>query len=124
MKLLCIIFAFLSLGLGILGIVLPILPTTPFLLLASFLFAKGSDRFHRWFISTKIYKNHLEDFVRTRAMTLKKKLCILIPVSTMLITTFILIDNFYARIAIGLVIILKYYYFSVHIATVKENKIM
>ena len=116
---LCIVLAFLSLGLGILGIILPILPTTPFLLLASYLFAKGSDRFHAWFISTKLYKNHLEEFVTTRAMTLKKKLCILLPVSTMLITTFILINNKYARIGISLVIILKYYYFFTHIETIK-----
>ena len=118
-KLLCIALAFLFLGLGILGIILPILPTTPFLLLASFFFAKGSDRFNKWFISTKIYKNHLEDFIKTRAMTLRKKLCILLPVSTMLIITFILIDSLYARIGIGLVMIFKYYYFFTHIKTTK-----
>lgn len=118
-KALYIILGFLSLGLGILGIIIPILPTTPFLLLTSFFFAKGSDRFHDWFISTKIYKNHLEEFIQTRAMTLKKKLCILLPVSAMLITTAIFVDNPYARTGIGLLIILKYYYFFNHIETIK-----
>lgn len=118
-----IVLAFLCLGLGILGLILPVLPTTPFLLLASYLFAKGSDRFHSWFISTKLYQNHLDEFVRTRAMTLKRKLSILLPVSTMLIITFILISSKAVRILIPIVIVCKYYYFFYHIETIKENKI-
>lgn len=119
-KVFFIVPAFLFLGIGLLGVALPILPTTPFLLLASFFFAKGSDCFNKWFISTKIYKKHLEDFIKTRSMTLKKKLCILLPVSTMLITTFILVNNLHARIGIALVIIFKYYYFFLHIKTIEK----
>ena len=70
--------------LGAIGVVLPILPTTPFLLLASFCFAKGSDRFNNWFTNTKMYKNHLENFVKERAMTLKQKVCLLAFADTML----------------------------------------
>lgn len=87
MRAIYIILAFLFLGLGFLGVMLPILPTTPFLLLASFFFTRGSERFNKWFISTKIYKKYLEEFITTRAMTLKRKLCIILPVSTMLIIT-------------------------------------
>lgn len=116
------ILAFTFLITGAIGVVVPILPTTPFLLIASFFFAKGSKRFNQWFLSTKLYKNHLEDFIITRAMTIKRKLCILLPVSAMLITTFMLIDNLYARIGIVCLIIFKDYYFFFHIDTIKVNK--
>lgn len=115
-----IILAFLFLGLGFLGVVLPILPTTPFLLLASYFFSKGSPKFNRWFLSTKLYKNHLEDFIETRSMTLKKKLCITIPVSTMLFFTAYRMDKTYTRIIIISLILFIYYYFSFQIKTVKE----
>ena len=64
-NILWLILGWLSLAIGSIGVVLPVLPTTPFLLVASFSFAKGSDRFHRWFTGTKLYKKHLEDFVRS-----------------------------------------------------------
>ena len=121
-KIIYIILGFLFLGLGALGVALPILPTTPFLLLASYCFAKGSDRFHKWFISTSLYKKHLEEFIQTRSMTLKKKLSILLPVSAMLITTAIFISNIYARLGISAIIVLKYYYFFAHISTVRQSE--
>ncbi|HEY5681299.1 MAG TPA: YbaN family protein [Pseudomonadales bacterium] len=50
-KLLFITGGWLSLALGIAGIPLPLLPTTPFLLLAAFCFAEGSDRLHDWLVN-------------------------------------------------------------------------
>ena len=67
LKIVWLTAAFLCLGIGAIGVILPILPTTPFLLVASFCFARGSERFHKWFMGTKLYKNHLDSFVkRTR----------------------------------------------------------
>ncbi|WP_291578679.1 YbaN family protein [Clostridium sp. UBA6640] len=111
---------FLSLGLGIVGIVLPILPTTPFLLLASYCFAKGSNKFHTWFIGTKIYKNHLEDFVKTRAMTLRNKLSILGTAFTMLMIAFILNNNLYIRSLIIVLCAIMAYYFKFKIKTIEN----
>lgn len=94
-KLLWLMIGIVSMVLGAIGVVLPVLPTTPFLLLASFCFAKGSDRFHKWFIGTKLYKKHLESFVTSRSMTLKTKLCILLPASAMLILAMLAMSNIY-----------------------------
>ncbi|WP_066720210.1 YbaN family protein [Clostridium sp. Marseille-P299] len=122
LRLLYLLFAFVFLGIGAVGVIIPVLPTTPFLLLASYFFAKGSEKFHRWFMSTKLYKKHLESFVNNRAMTLKTKLSILLPVSAMLLITFYFVNNLHARIFIAAVIVFKYYYFTFHIKTIKENK--
>ena len=119
MKLFFIILGFISMGLGCVGVILPILPTTPFLLLASFCFAKGSTRFHIWFTNTNLYKNHLENFVKTRAMTLRTKVTLLAFASTMLLIGFIMSDVLIARIIIAFLFIFKYYYFIFRIKTLK-----
>lgn len=122
MRILFICLGFIFVGIGAVGIVVPILPTTPFLLLASFFFAKGSKKFHDWFMSTKLYKKYLESFVKSRAMTLKAKLTILLPVSAMLIVTFIFVNNLHARIALVILFIAKYVYFFTQIRTIKEGE--
>lgn len=118
-KLLWLMIGIVSMVLGAIGVVLPVLPTTPFLLLASFCFAKGSDRFHKWFIGTKLYKKHLESFVTSRSMTLKTKLCILLLASAMLILAMLAMSNIYGRVFIVFLIIFKYIYFFTRIETVK-----
>ena len=52
-----------GLGLGAVGVVVPLLPSFPFLLLALVGFAKSSEKLHRWFLNTRLYKNNLESYV-------------------------------------------------------------
>lgn len=122
-KVIYLSLAFICTAIGAVGVVLPVLPTVPFLLLASFFFAKGSDRFHKWFLETKLYKNHLDSFVKSRGMTLKTKLCILLPVSAMLILTIIFLDNLHARIFLVCLIIFKYVYFFTRIKTLSPEEL-
>ncbi|MCF2667115.1 YbaN family protein [Faecalicatena contorta] len=109
------------LGIGAVGVALPVLPTTPFLLLASFCLAKGSRRLHEWFVGTKLYQNHLDSFVRNRAMTLKTKLGILFPASAMLLLAFAAMQNVYGRGFILFLILFKYIYFFTCIRTIREG---
>lgn len=110
----------LSMGLGLIGVILPVLPTTPFLLLASVCFVKGSDRFDRWFKGTKLYQKHLEKFVESKKMTLKQKWTILLFADFMLMFPFILIDSLHMRLFLILLILCKFYYFFVKIETIKN----
>lgn len=121
MKFIWLTIGFVTMAIGGLGVVLPVLPTTPFLLVASFCFAKGSDRFHNWFTGTQLYKKHLDSFVKDRSMTLKTKWCILLPASFMLIIAMIIMQNIYGRIFILILIGFKYIYFFTKIQTKKEK---
>lgn len=107
-------------GIGIVGIVLPVLPTTPFLILASVCFVKGSEKFDLWFRNTSIYKNYAEDFINDRSMTLKRKVGLMVFSDIMLAFPLVIVDRIYIRIFIVSVIIFKYYYFIFHIKTKKE----
>ena len=117
-----ITLGFIALGLGLIGVILPILPTTPFLLVTSFCFAKGSERFHSWFTNTNIYKKHLESFVKERAMTLKQKVVLLSFVNFMLAFPLILIDILPMRITIIVLIIIKLYYFIFRVKTITPEE--
>lgn len=117
-RIIWLLAGFLAMGIGAVGVALPVLPTTPFLLLASFCLAKGSDRFHRWFTGTKLYKRHLESFVENRSMTLKTKFSLLIPASCMLVLALLVMPNIYGRLFIVFLIIFKYVYFFTRIKTV------
>ena len=92
-KVLFITLGIISLILGIIGIFLPLLPTTPLLLLTSFCFLKGSDRLNEKFMQTKIYQKHVKKFKEQGGMTLKAKLTLTIPVSLLLLFMFITIDS-------------------------------
>lgn len=107
--------------LGSIGVIIPVLPTTPFLLLASFCFARGSDKINNWFKGSKLYKNHLESFVNKRAMTLKQKICILAFADTMIAIPLFLVDVMAMKVVLIMVIVFKLYYFTFKIKTIKPE---
>ena len=112
---------FLFLGVGAVGGFFPILPTVPFLLLASVCFGKGSRRVNDWFQSTKLYQNHLADFKKDRSMTMQTKFGILIPVTVLLLLAFFMMHNIYGRITIIVLLIVKYLVFLFWIKTKKAS---
>ncbi len=65
---------FLFVALGAIGIVLPLLPTTPFLLLAVFLFAKSSKKFHHWLIHHKVFGKYIYNYTVHKAITKRSKI--------------------------------------------------
>lgn len=60
--------------LAVLGVFLPLLPTTPFLLLASACFARGSERLHRWLLNNKLFGEYLRNVESGRGIPLRAKI--------------------------------------------------
>ncbi|QWC23927.1 DUF454 family protein [Bacillus haikouensis] len=118
-KVICIALGFIFMGLGIIGIVLPLIPTTPFLLLASYFFVKGSRRFEVWFKGTGVYKKHLEGFVQNRSMTFRQKAILMVFSDVMILLPFFMTDKLIVKVILSLIIVYKYYYFIFKIKTVK-----
>lgn len=119
-KAIYISLGFIFLGLGIVGIILPILPTVPFLLLTSFFFSRGSDKFNNWFHSTNIYKKHLENFTKHKVMTWYGQMILLSLVSLMLFMAMYSVNNLYMSICLTILILIKYLYFIFKIKTVSR----
>lgn len=79
-----LLLGFLSLALGAVGTVLPVLPSVPFFLLTVYCFARSSQRLHDWFIGTQLYRKHLESYVKKKGMRLSTKLGIMATVTLMM----------------------------------------
>lgn len=109
-------------GLAALGAVLPVLPTTPLLLLASFFFARSSPRFDAWFHGTKLYHRYLENFLARRSMTLRGKLSILAISLAAMGFSFWKVNAWWARVILAALAVFELYYFRFRIRTIKPGE--
>lgn len=78
MKILLNLIGVIAVVLAILGIFLPLLPTTPFLLLASACFVRGSERLHRWLRNNRLFGEYLRNIEDKKGIPLKGKIITLV----------------------------------------------
>lgn len=117
-----IVIGCISVGLGALGAVLPLLPAFPFLLLAAICFGKSSEKLHTWFVGTKLYKKNLESYVQGKGMTWKTKIRIMLIVTLMMAVGFIMMSRVpVGRIILAVVWLFHVFYFCFGVKTMKPE---
>ena len=122
-KIIFITVGCICLGLGTVGMILPILPTVPFYMATAFCFAKSSEKLHRWFISSEMYKKHLQSFVEKRGMLLKTKLTILTTVTLLMGFGFVMMSRVpVASVILAVVWVCHIIYFVFGVKTIKTEK--
>ncbi len=113
-KALYVVAGTISLGLGCIGIVLPILPTTPFLLLSAACYYKGSERLHSWMLSNRWFGDYIRNYKEGKGIPLKTKiftlslLWVVISYSAIFMLNILIVQIVLVGIAIGV---------SIHIVT-------
>lgn len=104
MKTFCILLGSLSLVLGIIGIFVPLLPTTPFLLLTAALYFKASPRLYNWLISQKHLGPYIRNYRENKAIPLRAKIIsMLLMWSTMIYCIFFLIPVVWVKVILFLI---------------------
>jgi hypothetical protein len=106
-------------GLGIIGIFLPILPTTPFLLLAAACFARSSKKFYDWLLNNKLFGDYIKNYQEGKGIPLKVKIfTISLLWITILFSVFLIIQISWVRIILIIIAIGV----TIHIITIKTYK--
>ncbi len=110
MRILNLTLGILSFVLGTVGIILPVLPTVPFYLLAAFFFANSDEKFHSKLVNSKFYKENVEPFGNGKKIPLKIKIRAIVTVTIMLGISFYLTANWpIIRIIIVIIWLVHFY---------------
>ncbi len=116
------ILGFVFVGLGAIGIFLPLLPTTPFLLVAAACFAKSSDKWHKWLLSNRVFGPVIINWQENRCISLRTKI-----VAVSLIVLFggisiLFLLNDYTLKIICSILLLTGLFFVIRIKVCKKGK--
>jgi len=110
----------LSTGLGIIGIFVPILPTTPFLLLAAACYMRSSERFYQWLINNRVFGAYVRNYIEGRGMPTRIKIfTILLLWLTIGLSITFGVQNIVIRIALICIAIGV----TAHISLIKKRKV-
>jgi len=105
-RLVTLIFAYIALGLAIIGVFLPLLPTVPFLLLAAWLAARSSQRLHQWLYSHRYFGKQLTNWEKHGAISRQSKITAVIMLTLSWALIFILYANMMVVLGLLLLFIL------------------
>ena len=107
-------------GLGIIGIFIPILPTTPFLLLAAACYMRSSERFYQWLINNRIFGAYVRNYIEGRGMPVRIKI---FTILLLWLTIGLSITFGVQNIVIRIVLICIAIGVTVHIVLIRKRKV-
>jgi len=110
----------LSTGLGIIGVFIPILPTTPFLLLAAACYMRSSERFYQWLINNRIFGAYVRDYIEGRGMPTRIKI---FTILLLWLTIGLSITFGVQNIVVRIVLICLAVGVTAHISLIKKRKV-
>jgi len=100
-KAIFIVAGTISLGLGAAGIFLPILPTTPFLLLSAACYYKGSERMHRWLLNNKLFGSYIRNYKEGKGISQAGKVfTIFLLWIAICFSTLLMVNNYIVQIVL------------------------
>jgi len=88
----------LALGLGILGMAIPVLPTTPFLLLSGAMFLRSSDRMATWLFNHKVFGPPIRDYLEHKSVDKRSKILAMALLWPTILVSALLVDFIWLRI--------------------------
>ena len=100
-----IVLGFVFFILGTIGIIIPLLPTTPFYILSAYLFGKSSKKCHEFLLNNKVFGKYIKDYQEKRGITLKNKINAIIFLSLSIGFSFYKTENIHAKIFLVIVFI-------------------
>ena len=119
LKIILVVSGTFFLVLGIIGIFIPILPTTPFLLLAAACYARGSKKFYNWLINNKWLGEYIKNYREGRGIpSTIKIISIILLWITIIFSTIIIVTNYFIQI----ILIIIAFGVTIHILTIKTMK--
>lgn len=122
-KIIMLCFGWLFFGIGCVGVVVPVLPTTPFLLLSAALFANSSERCEKLLKNSKVYKRYVVPFKQDGGITRKKKNEILSVVYVVLFISGMLVSHLYISILLIVVgLVLSFFILRIPTAGYEKTK--
>jgi uncharacterized protein len=104
-----------ALVVGVIGIIVPLLPTTPFLLLAAACYARGSQRLHDWLLRHPVLGEHIRDYRERRGLKRQAKIVALVALWAGIGFSMLAVDPLWVRLVLAVVALLV----TAHIARLR-----
>jgi uncharacterized membrane protein YbaN (DUF454 family) len=110
----------LFLVIGMVGVVVPVLPTTPFLILAAVCYGRSSRRCYRWLVSNRIFGRYLDDYLRGQGVPWKVKMGTLLFLwAVITVTAVLFVNQLWLRVLLFAIAVAV----SVHVAMLKGRRL-